>query len=84
MAEWMAYYQIEPFGQRHKDLVAAIQGFRICNAIPIFKRREKPYEIEDFYLETEKKFKQKTVDPDTNAKGIKALFKGLKKSLSKE
>lgn len=47
-AEWMAYAQIEPFGDERADLRMAILASLIANVNRDPKKRSTPYEVSDF------------------------------------
>lgn len=48
LAEWMAYAQLEPFGEEREDLRAGIVASTIANANRDPKKRKKPFAPEDF------------------------------------
>lgn len=62
--EWMAYYQLEPFGEERADLRAAIIASTIANAFS--KKRSKP---QDFMPQFEREVVAKS------PKQIENLFK---------
>ena len=47
-AEWMAFYQIEPFGEERADLRSAIIASVIANANRDPKVQRQPFTVEDF------------------------------------
>jgi hypothetical protein len=47
-AEWMAYYELEPFGEERADLRSAIVASTVANAHRDPKRRRKPFRPLDF------------------------------------
>jgi len=47
-AEWMAFYEIEPFGDERGDLRMAILAALIANAHRDPKRRKRAYKPADF------------------------------------
>lgn len=61
LAEWMAFAQLEPIGDRRGDYQAAQVAQVIANVNRDTKKRKKPYPVEDFLLEWE--------DPEEPAKG---------------
>lgn len=53
-SEWMAYAQIEPFGEERADLRMAILATIIANANRDPKLRPEPFEVSDFMPNFEK------------------------------
>lgn len=47
-AEWIAYMNIEPFGQPHQDIVMGTISATVANANRDAKRRPRPYTALDF------------------------------------
>lgn len=47
-AEWMAYAQIEPFGDERADMRMAILASLIANVNRDPKKKSTPYEVSDF------------------------------------
>jgi len=47
-AEWMAYCEVEPFGEERADLRSAIVASTVANAHRDPKRRRKPFRPLDF------------------------------------
>jgi hypothetical protein len=70
IAEWIAYYQIEPFGEERADLRAAIIACVIANANRDSKEHPQPFSPADFMVVP---FAKKEMDEDD----IKNIFKGL-------
>ncbi len=48
LTEWMAFYQLEPWGTETEDWRAGLISSTIANANRDQKRRRKPYEPQDF------------------------------------
>lgn len=48
LTEWMAYAQVEPFGEERGDLRAGIVASTIANVNRDTKKRRKPFEPEEF------------------------------------
>lgn len=48
LVEWMAYYELEPWGEERADLRAAIVASTIAN---IFRGKRAAYKVEDFMPE---------------------------------
>lgn len=46
--EWIAYYQLEPFGEERADLRMGIIASLIANSNRDPKKRKKPFEPKDF------------------------------------
>lgn len=49
-SEWIAYYNLEPFGSNVEDLRHAQLMALLANANRDAKKRKKPYKIDDFLL----------------------------------
>lgn len=47
-AEWMAFYDLEPFGEEQADLRAGIVASTVANVHRDRKKRSKAYKPEDF------------------------------------
>lgn len=54
LSEWMAYYQVEPFGQERDNLHAGIIASVFANANRDRKKQKKPFTIKDFMLSFKK------------------------------
>lgn len=54
LSEWMAYAQIEPFGEKRADLRAGIVASTMAN---IYRGKRKPFKAEDFMPEFERQEK---------------------------
>lgn len=52
--EWMAFAQLEPFGEERADFRAALIAMIVANANRDPKRKQAPYTIDDFMLFREK------------------------------
>lgn len=50
-AAWLAFYQVEPFGEMRADLRAALGATLTANAHRNVKKRKRPFEIGDFLFE---------------------------------
>lgn len=48
LAEWMAFYQVEPFGDVRGDLQAGIVASTLANVYRDRKKKPKPYNPEEF------------------------------------
>jgi len=48
LAEWMAFYQLEPWGTETEDWRAGLIASTVANANRDQKRRRRPYEPQDF------------------------------------
>lgn len=60
LAEWMAYYEIEPFGEERADVRAALVASTVANVHRGKKRRA--YKLDDFMPRFERKTKQTADD----------------------
>ena len=50
LTEWMAYAQLEPFGEERADIRSATNTMVLANANRDPKKKRTPYTIEDFML----------------------------------
>lgn len=48
LTEWMAYYQLEPWGEERADLRAGIIAATVANAARDPKKRRRPFRPEEF------------------------------------
>ena len=86
MAEWQAYYNIEPFGSRHRDIGLGIIGATIANFAPFRKKAAKPFSADQFMIKTaidrhiEEEKKKKKMSPAA----IKEFFVELRNSMRKK
>lgn len=48
LAEWQAYYRLEPFGSERGDIQAGIVASTVANVNRDSKKRRKPYRPDDF------------------------------------
>jgi hypothetical protein len=55
LTEWIAYAQLEPFGEERADLRMAILASLIANVNRDPKKKPTPYEVSDFMPQFEKK-----------------------------
>lgn len=55
LSEWMAYYEVEPFGDERGDLRSGVIAATIANVNRDPKQRKKPYTPLDFMPFAEKK-----------------------------
>ncbi len=53
--EWIAYAELEPFGEERADLRMAILASLIANTNRDPKKKSTPYEVNDFMPQFEKK-----------------------------
>jgi len=72
LTEWMAFYQLEPFGDFRGDMRAAIVASTFANANR--SRESKPFTLEDFMPFVEKTARNA---PQDNARLNVARFKNL-------
>ena len=72
IAEWMAYYNLEPFGNRNRDLHLAIIAATVANFAP-FVKKDKVLSPEQFMVRpyTPKKVKEASTED------IKAIFQAV-------
>lgn len=48
LAEWMAFYRLEPFGEERDDLRTGIVASTVAETARDTKRRRRPYRPKDF------------------------------------
>lgn len=48
LGEWMAYYELEPFGEPRADLRAGIVASTVANTARDARRRARPFKPQDF------------------------------------
>ncbi len=48
LTEWMAFYELEPFGAERGDLQAGIVAATVANANRDPKKQKRPFEAQDF------------------------------------
>lgn len=70
LAEWLAYFRLEPFGEERDDLRMGIVASTIANVNRSAKRR-KPYQPEDFMP----RFEDAEDDEETQALRLMAQMK---------
>ena len=79
-AEWMAYYQIEPFGEERADLREAMVPFMLANA---FGEKGKKPKLEDFLISNlindEPKLRQSLEEMQVKLKGIAKRYEEAQK-----
>jgi len=73
LMEWMAYFQIEPFGEERADLRNAITCQTIAGAMGLKKKGGGDFKITDFMPDFEKK-KRDFMDPMTALKTLQKLI----------
>lgn len=65
-SEWMAYAQIEPFGEERQDVRQAIIACTVANSVP---RKGRPYTVNDFMP----KFRQPMTDDEIKNELLKLV-----------
>jgi hypothetical protein len=70
LAEWLAYFQLEPFGEERDDLRMGIVASTIAN-VNRSPKRKKPYEPRDFMPQ----FDEDEDDPEEAALRLMAQMK---------
>jgi hypothetical protein len=53
IAEWQAYYLVEPFGESRADLRAAITACTVANAAGGRGKGKPPFTVKDFMIDLE-------------------------------
>jgi len=76
MAEWKAYSEIEPFGNRHQDIGMGIIASTIANFAMRTKKLTKPFTPDQFMVPTASDKKNKV-----NVVTVKDIFKSLRDSM---
>ncbi len=76
-SEWMAFYNVEPFGVDRNDLPIAILGKRICD---MWKAKgSPPFDIDYFLPNIGKPEWKEAMSPMEMQHKIKTMFAGMKK-----
>ena len=78
-AEWMAYYEIEPFGEERADWRAGMIAATIANIFRDTKKRRKPYKPQDFMPKLEEKREQTWQEQLQIVRMLNAAFGGKEK-----
>ena len=55
LSEWLAFYKVEPFGEKRADLRAAVVAAAVANTARDPKKRKKPFTPADFMPRFERK-----------------------------
>ena len=50
LTEWMAFFQLEPFGASWENILAALPTAMLANANRDAKKQRKPFDLTDFML----------------------------------
>lgn len=75
MTEWMAFEQIDPFGEKRADYRAASIVQIIANVNRDTKKRPKPYKIEEFLLKFERDARApKRQTPQEQSRAMRQIF----------
>lgn len=75
--EWMAYYNLNPFGEERADTRAGIVASTVAEVNRNRKKRGKPYGPQDFMIDYGKRRKRQTVaDQIKLAEMLTAAFGG--------
>ena len=81
VSEWMAYSQLEPFGERHRDMSFGILGALVAN---MFRGSDKPaYGIEKFMVPTWEARQPKQPKKQT-AEQIKSVLRMFRDGIAKK
>jgi len=48
LSEWLAYYELEPFGEERADLRSAIVASTVANTARDPKKRARPFGVQEF------------------------------------
>lgn len=60
LAEWMAYFMVEPFGEERADVRAAIVAATVANTARDPKRRRRSFQASEFMPRFERKKERQT------------------------
>lgn len=71
--EWMAYFEIEPFGEERADIRNALACMTIASSMGAKKSGGK-FELKDFMLEFGKEQKSNVYDPESARAILKKLY----------
>jgi flagellar basal body rod protein FlgC len=76
MTEWVAYAQLDPFGNVRSDLQAGVVASTVANVNRDKKKKKAPYEPHDFVLRFERQAKQQRTPEELLVKvqGLARLF----------
>ena len=74
LTEWMAFYQLEPFGEQRADLRAGIVTAMIANVNRDKKKRRKPHKPQDFMPQFDRP--QRAASWDEIKRGLMDWWKG--------
>ena len=58
LTEWMAYFELDPFGQERADLRSAIVASTVANTVRDPKKKQKPWLPRDFMPKFEQQREQ--------------------------
>lgn len=78
MSEWIAYSNIEPFGERNRDAYFGMLSATVASA-PHLKRPKKPYTYDNFMLKTPAELIKTKVKSSTDI--VKEIFHSLNKKI---
>ncbi len=74
LREWMAYFEIEPFGEERADLRSAIACMTTAQAMGLKKNGGGKFSLKDFMPEFGKKQPGNVFDPQAARKLLKKLY----------
>jgi len=81
LSEWMAYAQIEPFGQGRTDLGAGVVAATVANASGPRKKGQAPFRPEDFMPGLDIPHRDRPRENGKSlSKSLRAAFSQLKKT----
>jgi len=83
-AEWLAYQELEPFGEERADLRAGIISATVANTARDPKKRRKPFRPAEFMPEFGPKKEQSWQDQLSIVEMLNAAFGGEDKRNGKE
>jgi hypothetical protein len=70
LSEWMAYFNMEPWGTEVEDWRAGMVASVIANVNRDPKKRNKPYEAEDFIPKRAREIEQQSPEEMAHAMGL--------------
>jgi len=80
-AAWLAFYQVEPFGELRGDMRAAMIATLTANAHRNAKKKRQPFELSDFLFQFWKSDGQGKGEPPATSREMMSKFMMLTSNL---
>lgn len=80
-AAWLAFYQVEPFGELRGDMRAAMVATLTANAHRNAKKKRQPFELSDFLFQFWKSDGQGKGEPPATSREMMSKFMLLTSNL---